>query len=263
MNRITALFEKKKNEGKKSLVIFITAGDPTLEVTAKLLPALEEAGADLIEVGVPFSDPIADGPTIQKASQRALNSQTTLKKIISMIGEVRQKTQIPLLLFSAYNPFLKYGLEKLVADAKAVGVDGFLVPDLPYEESEEFRTIVTKQGMHLIYLIAPTSPKERIRAIAQQSTGFIYYISLRGVTGARQQLADDIETHIREIKSATALPVVVGFGISRPEHIRQIAPLADGVVVGSAVVSIIGKLGDSPQLIPEVENFVSSLAKEL
>lgn len=263
MNRITKLFEVKKKEGRKSLVVFLTAGDPDVETTGELILALEEAGADLIEVGIPFSDPIADGPTIQKASQRALGAGATLKKIISMLGRARQRTQIPLMLFSAYNPLLKYGAANLMEDAKRIGIDGFLVPDLPPDESEEFQSLVNDNDMHFINLIAPTTTPERIEFIASRSSGFIYYISLLGVTGARETLAKDIESRVQQIKSATDIPVVVGFGVSKPEHVRQIARISDGVVVGSAIVNIIEKFGKSPQLIPEVKNFVSSLADGL
>lgn len=263
MNRITQLFKDKKDAKKKSLIIFLTAGDPNLETTAKLIPAIAEAGADLIEIGVPFSDPIADGPTIQKAGQRALAGGTTVKKILKMVADVRKVSQVPLLLFGAYNPFLKYGLEKIVKDALKAGVDGFLIPDLPMEESEEFQSIVNKNDMHLIYLIAPTSDNKRIKEIAKKSTSFLYYMALCGVTGVRNTLPPDLGTNLKRIQSQTNLPIVVGFGISKPEHVKQIAPLADGVVVGSAVVKIIEEKGNSKDIVSEVKSYVSSLAKKL
>ncbi|MFH0794828.1 MAG: tryptophan synthase subunit alpha, partial [bacterium] len=185
MNRIDALFQRKREKDQKSLVLYLTGGFPDLKTTQKLLPVLEEAGCDLIELGVPFSDPIADGPTIQAASQSALQTGTTLSKLLEVVSRFRERSQIPLILFSAYNPFHKFGLEQVAQEARSAGADGFLAADLPVEESEEFRSICLENDMCLIYLVAPTSPPERKKLIASKASGFLYYVSLKGVTGAR------------------------------------------------------------------------------
>ena len=259
MNRIDKLFKEKK----KALIIFITAGDPNLKTTVKLVRELEKSGADLIELGVPFSDPLADGPVIQKASLRSLNAGTTVKKILSTISEIRKFSQIPIVLFTAYNPIFKYRTKKIITDGKKVGIDGFLVPDLPPEEADDFLKLAKIENLKMIFLLAPTTKKERIRYIATKSSGFLYYISLMGVTGAREKLASTIKKKVVEIKKITSKPVVVGFGISKPEHAKEIGKIADGVVVGSAVVKIIEKSGNKKSMPKEVGNFVSNLKKAL
>jgi len=255
MNRIDKLFKKKK----KVLVIFLTAGDPDLRTTVKLVLELEKSGADLIELGIPFSDPLADGPAIQKASLRSLSAGTTVKKILNAVGIIRKQSEIPIVLFTAYNPIFKYGVKGVVRDAKKAGADGFLVPDLPPEESGELLQLSKAQGLKMVFLLAPTTKKERIKYIAKKSSGFLYYISLMGVTGARESLARTIKEKVREIKSITNKPIVVGFGVSRPEHAKEVSRYADGVVVGSAVVKLIEKYGRNKKVFKEVGDFVKSL----
>jgi len=255
MNRIDKLFKKKK----KVLIIFLTAGDPDLKTTVGLVRELEKSGADLIELGIPFSDPLADGPVIQKASLRSLNAGTTVKKILNAVSEIRKYSDIPIVLFTAYNPIFKYGIKKIVQDAKCMGADGFLVPDLPPEESNELLRLSKAQGLKMIFLLAPTTKKERIKYIANKGSGFLYYISLMGVTGARESLARTIKEKVREIKSITNKPIVVGFGVSRPEHAKEVSRYADGVVVGSAVVKLIEKYGKQKRVFKEVGDFVKGL----
>jgi len=255
MNRIDKLFKKKK----KVLIIFLTAGDPDLKTTVGLVRELEKSGADLIELGIPFSDPLADGPVIQKASLRSLKAGTTVKKILNAVGKIRKYSEIPIVLFTAYNPIFKYGIKKIVQDAKCAGADGFLVPDLPPEESGELLQLSKAQGLKMIFLLAPTTKKERIKYIAKKSSGFLYYISLMGVTGAREKLANTIKKNVMEIKKITNKPVVVGFGVSKPEHIRKISKYTDGIVVGSAVVRLIEKYGKQKRVFKKVGDFVKSL----
>jgi len=238
-NRIDELFARKRAEGKPVLIIYLTAGFPRLEETEELLLTLEKAGADLIELGVPFSDPIADGPTIQHASTHSLNQGTSLSKILELVSSIRQQSKIPLVLFSSVNPLLKYGLPPLVNEAQQRRIDGLLVPDLPLEEGAELEHLCQVAGLKLIYLIAPTTPAERRRLIAEHSTGFIYYVSVKGVTGARDTLPEDLKERLNELRQLTNKPVVVGFGISRREHVEEIKKYADGVVIGSAIIKLI------------------------
>jgi len=234
--RIDTLFREKKREGKTALILYLTAGYPDLETTEALIPELEQAGADLIELGVPFSDPIADGPTIQKASTLSINAGATLKKIMALVKRLRTKTRIPILLFSAFNPIWKHGLEKTVTDCARIGIDGLLVPDLPPEEADDLISLCEGKNLSHVFLIAPTTPLDRARRIAGKCTGFIYYISTKGVTGARKNLDGTITPHLRELKNLTSKPVAVGFGISKPEHVRALKKSAEGVVVGSALI---------------------------
>lgn len=260
MNRIESMFAEKKRTGGRAFIPFITAGFPDLERTEQILLLLSEKGADLIELGIPFSDPIADGPTIQKASAEALAAGTSVEKILGLVGRVRRKTETPILLFSAFNPLLHRGLARMADDAKGAGADGFLVPDLPPEESGEFEAICRERGMPLIYLIAPTTPPERREMIAKRARGFLYYISLKGVTGERASLPADLEREVAELRRHTTLPIAVGFGISRPEHVREVARFAEGIVVGSAIVKKIAELRDDPQWHAKLGDFVHSLA---
>lgn len=260
MNRIEAMFAEKARRGQRAFIPYITAGFPDLERTEQIVALLADKGADLIELGIPFSDPIADGPTIQKASADALAAGTSMVKILDLVRRVRRRTEVPLLLFSAFNPLFHYGLTRIANDAKAAGADGFLVPDLPPEESAEFETICRERDMPLIYLVAPTTPPERREMIARRARGFIYYISLRGVTGERASLAADLEKEVGELRRHTSLPVAVGFGISKPEHVRQVARFAEGIVVGSAIVKKIDELRNDPQWLAKLGEFVASLA---
>ena len=263
MNRIDELFTRKRRKGQRSLIIYLTAGYPSMEMSETLINVLADAGLDLLELGVPFSDPIADGPTIQKSSAHSLEQGTTLKKILDMVPRIRQRTQMPIVLFSAFNPLLKYGLEALVEQAADIGIDGFIAPDLPPEEAGEFMQLCQAKNLKLVFLIAPTTPEARKRLIADKSTGFIYYVSTKGVTGARDQLSRDLQAQLRQITTYTDTPVAVGFGISKPEHVQLVASFADAVVVGSALINLIGQHARSPDLPTEVRRFVEWLQAPL
>ena len=258
-SRIEEKFKKLKEANQKALIPFITAGDPDLDTTKRLVIEMERAGADIIELGVPFSDPIADGPAIQKASYRSLKSGTTLKKIIGIVKELRRTTEIPLVLMTYYNPVFKYGISEFVRDATDAGVDGIIVPDLPPEEGEGIIEEGKRHNLNTIFLLAPTSTKERIKIVASASTGFIYYVSLTGVTGARKSLPETVEASVNKIRKATDKPIAVGFGISTAEQAKRIASFADGVIVGSAIVNVIEKNIDKPDLIEKVSGFVKDL----
>jgi len=260
MNRIEAMFAEKARSGQRAFIPYITAGFPDLEHSERIIALLDEKGADLIEMGIPFSDPIADGPTIQRASSDALAAGTSVVKILDLVRRVRRRSEIPVLLFGAFNPFFHYGLQQIVTDARTAGADGFLVPDLPPEESGEFEAICREHDLPLIYLVAPTTPPDRREIIARRARGFIYYISLKGVTGERASLAADLEKEVTELRRHTTLPIAVGFGISRPEHVRQVAHFAEGIVVGSAIVKKIGELRGDPQWEEKLGDFVASLA---
>jgi len=263
MGRIEKRFKALKKEGKKAFVAYLTAGDPGLETTAKLIPALEAAGVDIVEIGVPFSDPTADGLVIQAASQRALKRGVTLKKILAMIAGLRRISEIPIVLFGYYNPILSYGPERFAAEAAASGVDGILVVDLPPEEADELRQYSDPAGLDFITLIAPTTDPLRTRKILRKATGFVYYISVTGVTGTAVPKPDDVRRDVKRLKEMTALPVAVGFGISTPAQAATIAPLADGVVVGSALVRLIGEKGGSPSLIPAATSFAAEIRQAI
>ena len=263
MGRIEERFTALKKEGRKTFVAYLTAGDPDLETTARLIPALEAAGVDIIEIGVPFSDPTADGPIIQAASQRALKNGATLKKILAMIADLRRTSGIPIVLFGYYNPILSYGPERFAADAAASGVDGLLVVDLPPEEADELRRYSDPAGLAFITLIAPTTDPKRARKILRRATGFVYYISVTGVTGMAVPRPDDVRRDVTRLKGMTALPVAVGFGISTPEQASAIAPLADGVVVGSALVRLIRDNGGSGDLIPAAASFAAEIRQAI
>ncbi len=238
MSRISTVFTDLANRGEKALITFITAGDPDLTTTARLIPQLAAAGADIIELGVPFSDPMADGPTIQKASERALASGTTLADILAMVKSVRRQCEVPILLMGYCNPLIAYGLDRFAADAVAHGVDAVLLVDMPPEESSVFHVQARAVGLDVIFLLAPTSGAGRIARVAGIGSGFIYYVSVTGVTGARESVAASVAPAVTAIRNATKLPVAVGFGISTPEQAAQVATLADGVVVGSALVKL-------------------------
>ncbi|PYU84241.1 MAG: tryptophan synthase subunit alpha [Acidobacteria bacterium] len=234
-------FEALRSCGELGMVAYITAGDPSVEATLKFVLALAEAGADVIELGVPFSDPLADGPTIQRASERALKSGTTLSRVIDLVHRIRLSSQVPLVLFSYYNPILQMGLEKFASAAANAGADGVLATDLTPEESEDYRRILAAHHLDTIFLGAPTSTDERLAKIAACSSGFLYLISRTGVTGAKDALPDDLPALIRRTRGVTKLPIAVGFGISLPGHVSVLGGLADAAVVGSALVSEIEK----------------------
>lgn len=240
-NRIDAKFSALKAEGRSALIPFVEAGDPDLRTTLKVLHALAENGADLIELGIPFSDPMADGPTIQRASERALARGASLPDILEVVRRFRRRSEIPLILFGYYNPFFRYGLGRLARDAKAAGVDGLLCVDLPPEESGELVEKIKGQGLHMIFLLAPTSDPARIRLVTRKAGGFIYFVSVTGVTGSRSRFQRDLASLVSRVRRATPLPIGVGFGISSPKQAAWVASFADAVVVGSALIDAMEK----------------------
>jgi tryptophan synthase alpha chain len=261
MSRIENKFLELKKKGEKALVAYLTAGDPSLETTEKLIPVLAVAGVDVFEIGVPFSDPTADGPVIQAAAQRALKTGTTLKKVLDMIKRVRGKLEIPIVLFGYYNPIFSQGVERFAENAKYAGVDGVLIVDLPPEEAGELRRHTDPAGIDFISLIAPTTDDDRVKEIAAGASGFIYYISVTGVTGTKKPIVGDIEKDIRRIRRFSNLPIAVGFGISTARQAAEIAPLADGVVVGSAFVQMIKENDGREDLISLVAEYAAELKK--
>jgi len=264
MNRIEQKFKELKRAKKKAFIAYITAGNPTLAVTKDLVPALERAGVDMIELGIPFSDPLADGPTIQAASQLALKGGVNLKKILAMVRDVRKTTGIPIVFMTYFNPVLKYGVGRFMADCRRSGVDGVIAPDLPCGEAKDMARYAKGAGVAQIFLAAPTSTKKSLGEISNMSRGFIYYVSLTGVTGARRSLPGEIARKVRSIKSISGKPVAVGFGVSTPSQAREIARSADGVIVGSALVKIIeNNIGDKAAIISKVSKFAKSLAEAI
>jgi tryptophan synthase alpha chain len=239
--RISRRFAALRESGELGIVAYITAGDPSLAATLKFVLALAEAGADVIELGIPFSDPLADGPTIQRASERALKCGTTLGQVIGLVREIRKSSEVPIVLFGYYNPVLQMGLEKFANDAAAAGADGVLITDLTPEESDDYRRVLAAHHLDAIFLGAPTSTDERLRKIAEASSGFLYLISRTGVTGAKDALPDELPALLRRARKVTELPIAVGFGISLPGHVSVLGGLADAAVVGSALVSEIEK----------------------
>ena len=260
VKRIDDKFKFLRSEGRKAFIAYVTAGDPDLAATRALALGLEASGVDILELGIPFSDPIADGPTIQAASYRALAGKTTLKKIFAMVEDLRSVTDIPIIFMTYYNPVLRYGLKEFFVSCRKCGVDGVIVPDLPFEEAADLTALAKHYAVAAIFLVAPTSTPDRIKAIAKVSKGFIYYVSLTGVTGARRELPKDISSKIKEIISVTEKPVAVGFGVSQAKQAAQIAGLADGVIVGSAIVKIIS---EKKNIMPRVFRFAKSLAKAI
>ena len=259
MTRIEKKFAQLNAEGRKAFIPYITTGDPSIETTLELVLALEKAGADVIELGVPFSDPIADGPVIQRATERALHNGVTLQKVLGQGKLIRNKSEIPLVLFSYFNPLLNHGLDKLAQDAVAAGFDGVLASDLPVEESQVFVKTMRASGLNTIFLVAPTSSRERMKAIAETSTGFLYAVSRTGVTGERQELPDDLRDFLRTLRTFTKSPIAVGFGISRPEHLQAVWQEADGAVVGSSIVKKVEEYIGNPKLASEVGAFAKWL----
>jgi tryptophan synthase alpha chain len=239
--RISKRFAALRESGELGIVAYITAGDPTLDATHKFVVALADAGADVIELGIPFSDPLADGPTIQRASERALKAGTTLAQVIDLVREIRKSSEVPMVLFSYYNPVLQLGLEKFASTAATAGADGVLITDLTPEESDDYRRVLAAHHLDTIFLGAPTSTDDRLAKIAAASSGFLYLISRTGVTGAKDALPDDLPALLRRARHVTQLPIAVGFGISLPGHVSVLGGLADAAVVGSALVSEIEK----------------------
>lgn len=263
MSRIAERFELLRERGERALVVFLTAGDPDLETTDALILAMAESGADVIEIGVPFSDPIADGPTIQRSSERGLAAGANLRRILGQVRRLRPKLDVPLLLMGYANPFYVMGEERFARDAAAVGVDGVIVPDLPPEEGEGFFAALEKQGVDSVLLAAPTTTRERMKRIAERTRGFLYYVSLTGVTSARDGLGSGIEAGVALAREFTELPVCVGFGISKPEHAREVGRFADGVVVGSAIVDRIEAARSPDEAVDSVARYVSEMKHAL
>ena len=263
MGRIGDKFESLRDRKEKALIIYLTAGDPSLAVTKKIILSLENAGMDILEIGVPFSDPTADGPVIQAASQRALKAGTTLQGVLDLVTDVRKISSIPIVLFGYYNPIFVYGVKKFARAAKTAGVDGVLVVDLPPEEAEELRIYTDAAGIDFISLVAPTTPEKRLLQIATVATGFLYYISITGVTGTAAPRIGDIKREVGKIRKITKLPLAVGFGISNPRQAEKIAGVADGIVIGSAVVRLIDENKSNPDLMKIVSDYVSEIKKSL
>ena len=261
--RIKQHFDDLKQKGKKALVVYLTAGDPDLETSRLLIPSLQDAGVDILEIGVPFSDPTADGPIIQAASQRALRTGVNLSSILDMIESIRPVLRIPIVLFGYYNPIFSYGNKRFAIRAKKVGVDGILVVDLPPEESHELRQYTDHAGIDFISLIAPTTDNSRIQKIAKKATGFLYYISITGVTGTAKPVVSNIISDVARIRSATTLPLVIGFGISTPAQAADIASCADGIVIGSAFVDLLEKNIGNSNLIEIASYFTTEIKKAL
>jgi tryptophan synthase alpha chain len=259
MSRISHTFEHLQKTHERALIPYVTAGDPDLEMTKRLVREMVRRGGDIIEIGVPFSDPLADGPIIQRASQRALQGGTTLRKILQTVSELRHNVDVPLVLMTYYNPVLRYGKEAFVADALDAGVDGIIVPDLPPEEGQSLMELTTDTPLEMIFLAAPTSTSARLALISEASRGFIYYVSRLGTTGVRDQLADDLRIMLEKVRASTSKPIAVGVGVSTPEHVRLVAELADGVVVGSAILKLIEELEDRADRLEHVGDFVAAL----
>jgi tryptophan synthase alpha chain len=263
MTRISRLFERLRVEKRPALIAYITAGDPSPAATPDLVAALERGGADLIELGVPFSDPIADGPVIQRGSERALKAGTKLATVLDIATEIRKRSEIPLLLFTYLNPVLRFGLEPLARAAVASGIDGCLLTDLSVEEAEPYIHVMRRAGLDTVFLAAPTSSRRRLELVAKYSTGFVYLVSRTGVTGERATVSDSVAPLVTAMRGVTELPLAVGFGISAAEHVRAIGAVADGMVVGSAFVRVIEQNADSPQLPAELEALARELASGL
>ena len=261
MSRIRDAFRMADRDKRAAFIPYVTAGDPNLARTVEIARALDRAGADVLELGVPFSDPMADGPTNQRAAERALESKTTLSGVLATVSVLRQDAGLPIVLFTYANPVIRYGLEEFADDAAAAGVDGVLFTDVPAEEMAPFEEMLGPVGLDLIMLVTPTSGRKRMKAAANFGGGFLYLVSRTGVTGARQDIDSELERHIKTARRASRLPVAVGFGISTPDQVARIAAKADGVVVGSAIVSRIGALGDCDELADEIERFATTLAQ--
>jgi tryptophan synthase alpha chain len=260
MSRIEAAFARLKSEGRRGLIPFITAGDPDLKTTGELLVELARAGASLIELGVPFSDPMADGPVIQRASERALRHSFGLSELLDVVAQAQPRMKdVPVILFSYFNPLLQYGLERLSIDAASAGIDGVLVTDLVPEEAEEFSAILRAHGLDMIFLVAPTSTDARLRLVAEHASGFIYAVSRAGVTGAREDVSSAAERLVERVRQFSDLPVAVGFGISNAEQVQETWRYADAAVVGSALVAEIERYNDAQDLVKRVREFTLGL----
>ncbi len=256
MSRLAETFSRLRDERRPGLVTYVTAGDPDMARTEGILRALDRAGADVVEVGIPFSDPLADGPVIQRATERALASGTTLLGVLASLKRLRPELRMPVVLFSYANPVMRIGAERFADLAREAGVDGVLILDLPIEEADDFRAMLEARGIDTILLLSPTTSDERLRKAAALGSGFLYAISRLGVTGVRSEVAGGAEAMVRRIRRVSDLPVALGFGISTPAHVRQVGQWADAAVVGSALVNVIAEAGASPDLTTRVEEYV-------
>ncbi|MGO8765452.1 MAG: tryptophan synthase subunit alpha [Limisphaerales bacterium] len=261
MNRIQARFAQLQREGRKGFIVYIGAGDPDLKATRELALAFDHAGVDILELGVPFSDPLADGLVNQLAARRGLESGATPPQVLETVAAIRKKSQIPIVLYIYFNLIHRIGVENFIRNAAKAGVDGLLVLDLPPEESDNYEALMGKQGLCHIYLVAPTTPEERMEFIVKRGSGFIYYVSREGVTGMQKQVASNLAEQLAKIRAHTKLPVAVGFGVSNPAQARLVAQVADAVVVGSAVVNQIAEHGKSKELVKRVAKFVKLIAE--
>ena len=264
MSRLDATFRRLRERGERALMPYFTAGDPSLADTRRLVAAAERAGADVIELGVPFSDPIADGPVVQRAGTRALAAGASLARVLEMVAGLRADgVRLPLVLMTYYNPVLAFGLKAFTRTALDAGADGVIVPDLPYEEAEPLRAETEPAGLDLVQLVAPTSTPARVKMIARVSRGFIYVVSVLGTTGERQQLPPELDAQVRRLRLVTTRPVCVGFGVFNPEQVAAVGQLADGVIVGSAIVRLVERHTGDPALVDEVARFIAALKTPL
>jgi len=261
MSAIDTLFAELRKTGRKAMMPFVTAGDPDLEFTAEVIRRLAAQGCSMCEVGIPYSDPVADGPVIQASYTRALEKKTTVAAILDMLSRLTPELPVPVVTMASYAIVYRHGVERYVAAAKAAGVAGAIVPDLPVEESGPMAEVCRREDFSLIHLITPTTPRDRARRIAERTTGFIYYVSVTGITGERSELPRDLVEHVARLREDTRLPICIGFGISRPEHVRMLLPVADGLIVGSAIVRRIGEAAVKPreQVLREIGEYVAGL----
>ena len=263
MSRIATTFAALRARNETALIPFLMAGDPDLDTTLRLAHAVEENGADLLEIGIPFSDPIADGPVLQRSAERALQHGTSLPRILELVQEFRRTSNLPVILFGYYNPIFRYGPQRFAADARRAGADACLVVDLPPEEADELQTCTDASGLDMIFLLAPTSGKDRIRKIVARARGFVYYVSLTGVTGARTSLPTNLEAMVSSLRKSTSLPIGVGFGISSPAHAAAVGAFSDAVIVGSAIMKLVEDHRDDGHAVELVGRFVASLKEAL
>lgn len=261
--RLESTFEQLRRRGEKALIAYVMAGDPGLVETEQLVVALSEAGADIIELGVPFSDPIADGPVIQQAAERALRNGTSLRQILASVKSLRQRTQVPLVLMVYYNSIHAMGLESFCKAAQEAGIDGLIVPDMPPDEAGPLKGPAAAAGLRLVFLLAPTSTPARRAYVAKESQGFLYYVSLTGITGAKIQNMSEVGKNVEKIRKATKIPIAVGFGVSTPEDAGKVAAMADGVIVGSAIVKQIAAHQQKSEMVPTVAAFAHSLKQAI
>ncbi len=260
MNSIQQTFASNRPAGRGVLVVYVTAGDPSLEETVEIVTTVADSGADIIELGIPYSDPLADGPTIQGASQRALEAGATIQGVFDCAAQIRERTSIPLVIMTCYNPILQFGPETFVQEASKVGIDGILASDLPPSEAEQWCAVAAEYELSTVFLVAPTTPPQRVARAVECTTGFVYAVARPGVTGARDELPEDLKDSVARIRQVTDLPIAVGFGISTPQQVAAVCEIADGAIVGSAVVDIIAEASNHEARLQQVSRFVSALA---